>query len=93
MKKSLLALLILCLGFSLTTAHAEISTNTTTPAGKNYPGKEVAKTLSEITGVAISPLIECKRGGRVGLFSCADAGTKSQNCIGMPTQGFGCQHC
>ena len=56
MKKSLPALLILCLGFSLVTARAATSTNTA-PANKNYPGQEVAKTLSEITGVAISPLM------------------------------------
>jgi hypothetical protein len=56
MKKSLLALFILCLGFSLVTARAAISTNVV-PAGKKYPGQEVAKTLSEITGVAISPLM------------------------------------
>jgi len=56
MKKSLLALLILCLGFSLVTAHAANSTNAA-PAAKNVPGQEVARTLSEITGVAISPLM------------------------------------
>jgi MFS family permease len=56
MKKSLLAFLILCLGFSLVTAHAATSTNAA-PAAKNYSGQEVARTLSEITGVAISPLM------------------------------------
>lgn len=56
MKKRLIAFIILCLGFSLLTASAEISISAAT-ASKNYPGKEVARTLSEITGVAISPLM------------------------------------
>ena len=63
MKRRLIAFVILCLGFSLLTARAEISTNAAT-TNQNYPGKEVARTLSEITGVAISPL-----GGRSGRWN------------------------
>jgi hypothetical protein len=58
MKKSLLALLILCLGFSLVTAHAASTDATTTKTSSaNNPGQQMAQTLSMITGVAISPLM------------------------------------
>ncbi len=62
MKKSLIALIIFCLGFSLVTARATATTTTTTTTttaatDKNSPGKEMAQTLSLITGVAISPLM------------------------------------
>ena len=56
MKKSLFALLILCLGLSLVTAHAAASV-AAAPVDKNNPGQQMAQTLSMITGVAISPLM------------------------------------
>jgi hypothetical protein len=56
MKKSLIALLILCLGFSLMTAQAAAS-SAAAPANQNNPGQQMAQTLSLITGVAISPLM------------------------------------
>ena len=57
MKKALMAFLVFfCFGFSLVTAHAETS-SATAPADKNLPGQQIARTLSEITGVAISPLM------------------------------------
>src|SRR6266700_3079912 len=74
MKKSLIALVILCLGLSMLTTHAAISTNAA-PAAKNYPGQEVARTLSEITGVAISPLMGV---GVVGAWEYFHAHTPEQ---------------
>jgi len=68
MKKSLIALLILCLGFSLVTAHAAATAAT----DKNTPGKEMAQTLSMITGVAISPLMGV---GAVGAWEWWHANT------------------
>jgi hypothetical protein len=56
MKQSLIALLILCLGFSLATAH-EVAAPATEPAAQTNPGQQMAQTLSLITGVAISPLM------------------------------------
>jgi len=56
MKKSLIALIILCLGFSLVTARAA-ATNTAASTDKSNPGQQMAQTLSLITGVAISPLM------------------------------------
>src|SRR5450631_3187544 len=55
MKNSLIALLVLCLGFSLVTANAATSTASTT--SNNNPGQQIAQTISLITGVAISPLM------------------------------------
>jgi MFS family permease len=54
MKKSLIAFLILCLGFSLMTAHAATAA---APTDQTNPGQQMAQTLSLITGVAISPLM------------------------------------
>src|SRR5882762_235273 len=69
MKKSFIALFILCLGFSLVTAHAATSPVAT---DKNIPGKEMAQTLSMITGVAISPLMGV---GAVGAWEWWHANT------------------
>jgi len=55
MKTSLTALLILCLGFSLVTAHA--ATSSAAAPANNNPGEQIAQTISLITGVAISPLM------------------------------------
>ena len=75
MKKTLKIIFVFfCLGFSLATVHAEIST-TTAPANKNYPGQQVARTLSEITGVAISPLMGV---GVVGAWEFFHAQTPEQ---------------
>src|SRR5882724_9512288 len=71
MKKSLIALIILCLGFSLVTVHAAATTATAT-TDKNTPGKEMAQTLSMITGVAISPLMGV---GAVGAWEWWQANT------------------
>ncbi|HXI70740.1 MAG TPA: hypothetical protein VNN22_10340 [Verrucomicrobiae bacterium] len=71
MKKSLIALLIACLGFSLMTAHAA-ATTATAATEKNTPGKEMAQTLSMITGVAISPLMGV---GAVGAWEWWHANT------------------
>ncbi len=51
-----MALVILCLGFSLVTANAAAA-STTAPTDKSDPGQQMAQTLSLITGVAISPLM------------------------------------
>ena len=56
MNKSLIALLVLCLGFSLATANAATST-ASTATDQNNPGQQIAQTISLITGVAISPLM------------------------------------
>ena len=74
MKKSLIALLILCLVFSLATARAETSP-APAPAGKNMPGQQVAQTISLITGVAISPLMGV---GAVGAWQYFQAKTPEQ---------------
>lgn len=74
MKKSFIALLILCLGFSLMTAHA--AATTAAPAtDKNNPGQQMAQTLSMITGVAISPLMGV---GVVGAWEWFKAKTPEQ---------------
>jgi MFS family permease len=74
MKKSLIALLIVCLGFSLVTAHAA-ATTATAATDKNTPGREMAQTLSLITGVAISPLLGV---GAVGAWQWWQAKTPEQ---------------
>jgi hypothetical protein len=74
MNKSLVVLLILCLGFSLVTAHAADST-TPAPADKNNPGQQIAQALSLITGVAISPLMGV---GAVGAWQWFQAKTPEQ---------------
>jgi hypothetical protein len=74
MKKSLIALLILCLGFSLMTAHAAATTSAD-PTDKNNPGQQIAQTLSMITGVAISPLMGV---GAVGAWEWFKAKTPEQ---------------
>ncbi len=74
MKKSLIALIILCLGFSFLTAHAAAAT-AAAPADKNNPGQQMAQTLSMITGVAISPLMGV---GAVGAWEWAKAKTPEQ---------------
>jgi len=56
MKKSLITLLVLCLGFSLMAAQAT-SPTAAAPAEQTNPGQQMAQTLSLITGVAISPLM------------------------------------
>jgi MFS family permease len=56
MKKSLMALIILCLALSLVTTNAATTTNPA-PANPASPGQQMAQTLSLITGVAISPLM------------------------------------
>jgi hypothetical protein len=56
MKKSLVALTILCLGLSLVAANAASATDIA-PANSNMPGQQIAQTVSLITGVAISPLM------------------------------------
>ena len=73
MKKSLLALLIVCLGLSLVTAHAADAA--AAPSDKNSPGREMAQTLSMITGVAISPLMGV---GAVGAWEWVKAKTPEQ---------------
>jgi hypothetical protein len=75
MKRNLIILFVLCLGFFSVTASAEIKTVADTSANKNYPGKEVAKTLSEITGVAISPLMGM---GVIGAWDFFHAQTPEQ---------------
>ena len=56
MKPSLIALLILCLGFSLVT-RGNATTSTWSITSNNNPGEQIAQTISLITGVAISPLM------------------------------------
>ena len=73
-KKFRAPFIVLCLGLSLMTTHAEIST-ITTPANKNLPGQQVAQTISEITGVAISPLMGV---GTVGAWQYFHARTPEQ---------------
>jgi hypothetical protein len=73
-KKFRAPFIVLCLGLSLMTAHAEIS-NMTTPANKDIPGQQVAQTISEITGVAISPLMGV---GAVGAWQYFHAKTPEQ---------------
>jgi hypothetical protein len=74
MKKSLIILLILCLGFSLVTAHATVAV-AVAPADKNNPGQQIAQTISMITGVAISPLMGV---GVVGAWEFFHARTPEQ---------------
>jgi hypothetical protein len=49
-------LVVFCLGLSLLTAQAGITTGAA-PASKDVPGQQIAQTISLITGVAISPLM------------------------------------
>jgi MFS family permease len=56
MKKRLLTLIAVGLGISLLTARAGTSEMAATP-DKNLPGRQLAQTISLITGVAISPLM------------------------------------
>lgn len=73
MKKSWIALVILCLGLSLVTAHA--AATAAAPTDKNNPGQQMAQTLSMITGVAISPLMGV---GVVGAWEFFHARTPEQ---------------
>jgi hypothetical protein len=74
MKKSLLTLVMLCLGFSLVAAPAENST-AVAPTDQNNPGQQIAQTISLITGVAISPLMGV---GVVGAWEFFHARTPEQ---------------
>jgi hypothetical protein len=74
MKKNLIAFVVLCLGFSLVTAHAT-ATPAAAPTDKNNPGQQIAQTLSMITGVAISPLMGV---GVVGAWEFFHARTPEQ---------------
>ena len=74
MKKRLIALIVLCLGLAMVTGHAAASTPAA-PTDKNTPGKEMAQTLSMITGVAISPLMGV---GAVGAWQWFQAKTPEQ---------------
>lgn len=56
MKKRFLALVMVCLGFSLFATPATNNVNATLP-DKNDPGQQIAQTISLMTGVAISPLM------------------------------------
>ena len=76
MKKSLIALLILALGFSLLTARAAASSaDSALPADKNSQMQKAAQTLSMITGVAISPLMGV---GGVGAWQWWEAKTPEE---------------
>ena len=74
MKKFHATFIVLCLGLSLLNARAETST-APAPANKNLPGQQVAQTISEITGVAISPLMGV---GTVGAWHYFHAKTPEQ---------------
>ena len=74
MKKFHATFIVLCLGLSLLNARAETST-APAPANKNLPGQQVAQTISEITGVAISPLMGV---GTVGAWQYFHAKTPEQ---------------
>jgi hypothetical protein len=74
MKTRVPALVVFCLGLSLMTARAEIST-AAAPANKNLPGEQIAQTISLITGVAISPLMGV---GAVGAWDFFQARTPEQ---------------
>jgi hypothetical protein len=69
-----LILVIFCLGLSLMTAQAGITT-AAMPASKNIPGEQIAQTISLITGVAISPLMGV---GVVGAWEYFHARTPEQ---------------
>jgi hypothetical protein len=69
-----LFLVVFCLGLSLMTAQAGITT-AATPASKNIPGEQIAQTISLITGVAISPLMGV---GVVGAWEYFHARTPEQ---------------
>ena len=56
-KRIFFAIIVLCLGLSVMTARAGGSTATQPAGKKDTSGKEIAQTLSQITGVAISPLM------------------------------------
>ncbi len=66
-------LVILCLGLSLLTAHAQ--TNAAAPAVEKVPGEQIAQTISLITGVAISPLMGV---GAIGAWEFFHARTPEQ---------------
>ncbi len=68
-----LALVILCLGLSLLTAHAQ--TNAAPSAVEKVPGEQIAQTISLITGVAISPLMGV---GAIGAWEFFHARTPEQ---------------
>ena len=74
MKKFRATFIVLCLGLSLLTARADTSP-APAPADKNIPGQQVAQTISEITGVAISPLMGV---GAVGAWQYFHAKTPEQ---------------
>jgi hypothetical protein len=73
-KKFRATFIVLCLGLSLVNARAETSP-APAPANKNGPGQQVAQTISEITGVAISPLMGV---GTVGAWQYFHAKTPEQ---------------
>jgi hypothetical protein len=74
MKKSFMALVILCLGFSLLSTRADEAAAVPSTASNN-PGQQIAQTISLITGVAISPLMGV---GVVGAWEFFHARTPEQ---------------
>lgn len=74
MKKWLVVLVVFFLGLSLGTAQAGASSGSSS-SNDNVPGKQIAQTISEITGVAISPLMGV---GAVGAWEYFHARTPQQ---------------
>ena len=74
MRKTLLSLVILCLCGTLVTAHAE-NAPAAQSSSKELPGRQIAETISLITGVAISPLLGV---GAVGAYQYFHAKTPEQ---------------
>ena len=74
MKALFKVIVVLWLGLSTLTARADTS-SAPTPAAKNPPGQQVAQTISQITGVAISPLMGV---GTVGAWQYFQAKTPEQ---------------
>ena len=74
MKQSFLALVMVCLGFSLVAAPATAPASAT-PLDKNNPGQQIAQTISLMTGVAISPLMGV---GAVGAWEFFHARTPEE---------------
>jgi hypothetical protein len=74
MKKGLLTLIAIALGWSLVAARAE-TTNAAAITNTNLPGQQVAQTVSLVTGVAISPLMGV---GAVGAWQYFQARTPEQ---------------